>query len=355
MSDHMGRTRRPDIPAITSRLRSYGGGGGAGRSIRGVRGAGRGVALAVAAALTLSACGYSPTPLPEPTESAAPTAAGAPPAAPTCDNATQSYAPPETMPAPAAMPEGSTMARIQDRGRLIVGVSADSFLLGSRNPQSGVIEGFDIDIAKAIAKAILGDENKIQLRVITAADRIPVLEKGEVDIVARNMTMTCGRWEQIGFSAEYYHSGQKILVRQGSDITSLKHLIGKKVCAPNQTSSMDNLIRLAPHATPVGADNHTGCLVLFQRGDVDAITGDDTVLAGLAAQDPYAMVLDEEPFTAEPYGVGVNKDAKDLAAFINGVLEQMRADGRWSDAYNQWLAPHLGEGTGQPTPVYGRS
>ena len=308
----------------------------------------------LALALTLSGCGYAPTEVPEPVPTPTPTVA-APAAPPTCDDATTSYAPPATMPSPGAMPEGSTMREIQDRGRLIVGVSADSYLLGSRNPQSGQIEGFDIDIAHAVAEAIFGDPEQIQLRVITAGDRIPLLESGEIDIVVRNMTMTCGRWEQIGFSEEYYRSGQKILVRQGSDITGLDGLAGHRVCAADGTSSMDNLIRLAPEAEPVGARNPTGCLVLFQRGDVDAITGDDTVLAGLAAQDPYAVVLEEAAFSAEPYGVGVPKDDTDLAAFINGVLEQMRDDGRWQQSYDRWLAPYLGEGSGQPTPVYGRS
>jgi polar amino acid transport system substrate-binding protein len=315
----------------------------------------RAAAVAGAAVLLATACGYSPTPVPTPEPSAAVTSAPTPPPAPTCDNATQSYDPLSPMPAPGAMPEGSTMAEIQDRGRLIVGGSADSFLLASRNPQTGVIEGFDVDMAKAVAEAIFGDPDAVQLKVITAADRIPVLESGEVDIVVRNMTMTCARWEQIGFSAEYYRSGQKILVRQGSEITGLDTLAGQRVCAPNGTSSMDNLIRLAPDAEPVGASNHTGCLVLFQRGEVDAITGDDTVLAGLAAQDPYAVVLEGDAFTEEPYGIGVPADDTELAAFVNGVLEQMREDGRWQSAYDRWLAPTLGAGTGQPTPVYGRT
>lgn len=308
----------------------------------------------MALALVLSACGYAPTQVPEPVEPPAPTAA-APAEAPTCDDATTSYAPPTTMPTPGAMPRASTMKEIQDRGRLIVGVSADSYLLGSRNPQSGEIEGFDIDIARAIAEAIFGDPEQIQLRVITAGDRIPVLQSGEVDIVARNMTMTCARWEQIAFSEEYYHSGQKVLARQGSDITGIDSLAGLRVCAPLGTSSMDNLIRLAPDAEPVGARNHTGCLVLFQRGDVDAITGDDTVLAGLAAQDPYAVVVEGEAVSEEPYGIGVPREDIDLAAFINGVLAQMRADGRWQESYDRWLGPYLGAGSGQPTPVHGRS
>ena len=108
------------------------------------------------------------------------------------------------------------MAKIRERGRLIAGVSADTYLLGSRNPLNGRIEGFDIDMVKAVAKAIFGDENKYQLRVITAAQRIPALQEGEVDIVARNMTINCDRWKQIAFSSEYYRSGQKILVRKGA-------------------------------------------------------------------------------------------------------------------------------------------
>ena len=185
-------------------------------------------------------------------------------------------------------------------------MSADTYLLGSRNPFTGKIEGFDIDMVKAMAKAIVGDENAYELRVITAAQRIPALENGSVDIVARNMTITCDRWTQIGFSTEYYRAGQKILVRRGSKATTLADLAGQRVCAPNGTSSMTNLMKLQPKAIAVGADNHTGCLALFQNGEVDAITGDDTVLAGLAAQDPYAVVPDQKAFTAEPYGLGFN-------------------------------------------------
>lgn len=310
-------------------------------------------ALAATAVLAVSACAATPTAVPPRPESAAPTAA--PPAGPpTCNNATQSYAPGGPLPGPNALPAGSTMAAIKERGRLVVGVSADSYLLGSRNPSSGVIEGFDIDMADQVAKAIFGPDAKAQLRVITAADRIPLLENHEVDLVVRNMTMTCGRWEQIGFSAEYYRSGQKLMVRKGSGITDLNSLSGHRVCAPNATSSLTQIQQLAPDAIAVPFDSHTGCLVLFREGQVDAVTGDDTVLAGLAAQDPYAVVLAGEPFTQEPYGIGVPADQPDMARFINALLEQMRADGRWQASYDRWLRPTLGEGR-QPEPVYGRN
>jgi polar amino acid transport system substrate-binding protein len=300
----------------------------------------------------LSACGVADTPVPAP-PAPPEISGGSAPAAQTCTDYLQSYAPDAKD--PLGIPAGSTMATIKARGRLIAGVSADTYLLGARNPVTGTVEGFDIDLVKQITKAIFGDENKYQLRVITAADRIPVLQAHQVDVVVRNMSITCDRWTQIAFSAEYYESGQKILVRKGSDITGLDSLAGHKVCAPTGTSSMDNLIRLAPDAQPVGAANHTGCLVLLQQGQVDAITGDDTVLAGLAAQDPYAVVLDEDAFTTEPYGVGVPSDQVDMVRFINGVLERMHADGSWDKGYEHWLAPTLGKSPGQPTPQYGRT
>jgi len=247
------------------------------------------------------------------------------------------------------------LAKIRERGRLVAGVSADTYLLGSRNPLTGQIEGFDIDMVKAVAEAILGDKDLYQLKVITAAQRIPALEKGEVDIVARNMTITCDRWEQIAFSSEYYRSGQKILVRKGSKAKSISDLGGQKVCAPKGTSSMDNLIKTAPKAIPVAADNHTGCLALFQQGEVAAITGDDTVLAGLAAQDPYAVVPAQKAFTAEPYGLGFNKDDVDLVRFVNARLARMRTDGEWTRIYNRWLREALGPAPEPPTAVYGRT
>jgi polar amino acid transport system substrate-binding protein len=310
------------------------------------------LALATVALVTaLSACttfSDTPTPLPSASPTSQPTTSTSAARPTNCSNPLASYA-------PSAVAQGSTIAEIKKRGRLVAGVSADTYLLASRNPFTGEIEGFDIDMVKAVAQAILGDENLYQLKVITAAQRIPALETGEVDIVARNMTITCDRWEQIAFSSEYYRSGQKILVRKGSKANSIKDFGGQKVCAPKGTSSMDNLIKEAPKAIPVAADTHTGCLVLFQEGEVAAITGDDTVLAGLAAQDPYAVVPKQQAFTSEPYGLGFNKKDVDFVRLVNARLAQMRADGEWTRIYNRWLKEALGPAPQPPTAVYGRT
>ncbi len=317
-------------------------------------------AAALAGALLLAACGstgYAPTALPTATPSTTASGSGAATTAAACDNATQSYDP---LPALTGVPADAAVHAIRTRGYLRAGVSADSLLLGSRNPLTGQIEGFDIDVVHAIAKAIFNDETKVQLVVIQSGDRIPVLQRDpttketKVDVVVRNMTMTCSRWNDIAFSAEYYHSGLKVLVGKGSTVNSLTGLTGKKVCAPTGTSTMDAVLA-TPGVKAVGAATHTGCLVLFQQGQVDAIAGDDTVLAGLAAQDPYAFVPQISPLTAEPYGVGVPKDQVDLVRYINRVLDTWKADGQWKSSYDRWFAKDLGADAHPPASVYGRA
>jgi len=265
---------------------------------------------------------------------------------PDCGNPVASFA-------PDAKAAGGWVAEIKKRGRLIAGVSSDTLLLGARNPLNGQIEGFDIDMLKAVSQAIFNDPNKIEFRVITTAQRIPALQDGSVDIVARALTINCARWKQIDFSTEYYRAGQTVLVAKGSPVKAMTDLKGKKVCAPNGSTSMDKLKTFAG-LVPLASDTHTGCLVLFQEGKVDAITGDDTILAGLAAQDPYAFVVKAPVFTAEPYGLGISQKHPELVRFVNGVLAQIRTDGRWKKAYDTWLKAPLGPAPAPPAAVYGR-
>lgn len=338
------------------------------------RGAAMAAGTLVALAFVLAGCGYDETPLPE-----SDAAEAAPPAKPPCESVESDKA--SFDPAEYVLP-GPTVEAIRDgRGRpprLRVGVSADTFLMASANPEKGnQIEGFDIEIVKSIGEAIFGADFKlgrdVEYHVITAADRIPLLQENQLDMVVRNMTITCDRWDQVAFSQEYYHATQKVLVRADlaepvdtngdgdPDETRVPDLGELDVCAPNGSTSLANVADEADNAVP--ASNHTGCLVKLQNGEVDAITGDDTVLAGLAAQDPYAVVPEQQPVLGgeygEPYGVAVNADNDDLAAFVNQVLEDMRDDGSWQAAYNRWLARYLGgpddnEGATQPEPLYGR-
>lgn len=303
---------------------------------------------------------------------APPTTAVVAPTPPTCTaqqkalDATRSYAPQGALPAPDNLPAGSTIAAIRSRGKLIVGVSGDTLLFGARNSLTNQIEGFDIDMLKEVAKAIFGPdgESHITYKVIPYADRLPNLEagadKGGVDIVAHTMTINCDRWLRIAFSSEYFDAGQRVLVKTGSGFTSIGDLNTAKatVCAPEGSTNIDLLRRndgnLYGDLVVLAKPDVTDCLVAMQQGQADGATGDDTVLAGLAAQDPNTEVVGDK-FTSEPYGLGMAKDKVDFVRFVNGVIEAMRTDGRWKAIYSKWLLGVLSKTVIDPPPaVYGR-
>jgi polar amino acid transport system substrate-binding protein len=309
-------------------------------------------AIAGAAVLLVMVAGCTSAPPPKP--AAAPRATATPPAAAPVDTSCEprkSIRPTGPLPAPGKMPAGSYLAKIQKRGRLILGTSQDTLLFSSRNAFTGKLEGFDIDMGRQIAQAIFGDPDKIQIKVIAYDQRVPLAAAGAVDLVADTMTMNCARWKQVNFSTVYYDAGQKVLVSTDSTAKSILDLGGKKVCAAVGSTSLDNIAKVpvTPKPIPVGRPGFADCLVAFQQNQVDAISTDDTILAGLAAQDPYAKVVGSR-FTAEPYGMAMPKD-DDFTRFVNAVLEKNRQNGTWTATYKKWLG-RFGPAPAPPAPEY---
>jgi polar amino acid transport system substrate-binding protein len=315
------------------------------------------LAAAAAAALALAACGTAaagaaPAPsLGQAVAPAAPAVAAVPPA-PQDEVCTTAKGGDGLAATASVRPEGSfddlrTAARAQllspGKNKLVVGTSADVKLWGARNPTSGQLEGFDVSLARAIAQALVGNPNAIEFRVINYNQRLPALGaapiEGEkaaqpVDLVLHTMTINCARWKRIAFSTEYYHAGQKVIVRadnptyldrvrkhQEMQITDLPE--GAQICVPDGSTNQEKLAADYKQFKAVPVPEIGECLVKFQKGQVDAITGDDTVLAGFAAQDPYAKVVGAA-LTAEPYGIGVNRRSVALLMFVNAVLDQLR-------------------------------
>lgn len=276
-----------------------------------------------------------------------PSASAAAPAS--CDPRASLRAPGD-LPAPGQMPPGSAMANIVQRGRLVVGVDQNTYLFGFRDPFTGQLTGFDIDIAREITRALFGDPGRIQFKTISSADRIPAIQRGEVDLVVRTMTMTCERWEQVAFSTEYFTAGQRVLVTRDSSVTGMNDLGGKKVCATAGSTSIGTIAAAASRPVPVSVVDWTDCLVMLQQGQVAAVSTDDTILAGLAAQDPNTRMVGER-ITQEPYGVAMSKTAVDLVRFVNGVLERLRAEGTWRAIYQRWLSG-LGAAPAPPAARY---
>ncbi len=238
---------------------------------------------------------------------------------------------------PPQVTPGSFMATIRARGHLIAGVDQNTPHFGFLNPMDGQFEGFDIAMVHAIAKAIFGNPDKVVFKAISDAGRIPEIQSGAADIVAHTMTINCKRLQSVDFSSVYYDAGQRVLVLKNSPVKKLADLNGKKVCATATSTSIGNIKRLS-HAIPVPVTYWTDCLVLLQQGDVAAISTDDSILYGLAAQDPWTKVVGPR-FTSEPYGLAISKLHPDFVRFVNAVLQQMRTDGQWAADYARWIGP----------------
>jgi polar amino acid transport system substrate-binding protein len=260
---------------------------------------------------------------------------------------TASLRPSGSLPTPGNMPAGSYMSVIAKRGYLLAGVDQNTLLWGYLDPAKEQLAGFDIDMVRQIATALFGDATTqhLKLVVVPNSDRQTDVANGTVDLVAETMTITCDRQDgkdnnpPVDFSTEYYEAHQEILVPDGSPITSLATLAGRRVCAAKGSTSLTNLAREAPQAQVWAVKNQTDCLVMLQQGQVDAISTDDTILEGLAAQDPNLKILTSVKLSDEPYGMAISKSHPDFTRFVNGVLAQERADATWASIWTKWLAP----------------
>ncbi|OKJ41522.1 MULTISPECIES: glutamate ABC transporter substrate-binding protein [unclassified Streptomyces] len=270
---------------------------------------------------------------------------------------------------PPSGADGPNIARIKARGKLIAGVDQNSFRWGYRNPENRRLEGFDIDLVRAVAKNILGDPDAVVFRAIPTNQRVAVLENGKVDVVVRTMTINCERARQVSFSTAYFQTGQQVLAPKKSTITGYDtSLSGKRVCTAEGSTAFDALKKQSFGAVfedehdGTGADedrltvpNQLDCLVRLQLGEVDAVVTDNALAAGQAAQDPAVELKGDKPFTTEYYGVATKRGADDLVARVNQVLVGYRSGGAnspWTLSYRKWLEAGLPGLTAPPAPKY---
>jgi polar amino acid transport system substrate-binding protein len=244
----------------------------------------------------------------------------------------------------------AAVANIRTRGRLIVGLDIGSNLFSFRDPISGEIVGFDVDVAGEVARDIFGNPSQVEYRILSSAERITALQKGEVDAVVKTMTITCDRRRLVNFSTVYLDASQRILTPRDSPITKAADLSGKRVCVARGTTSLQRIREIAPPPLLVEVVNWADCLVTLQQRQVDAVSTDDSILAGLVSQDPYLHIVGPNMDT-QPYGIGVQLDNTGLVRFVNGTLERIRRDGTWNTLYRKWLTV-LGPAPAPPNPRY---
>lgn len=230
------------------------------------------------------------------------------------------------------------LAEAKKTDTIVWGVKADTRLFGLMNIKTGKIQGFDIDMAKAITKHILGKKGKAELVQVTSDTRVPMLKGGNVDAVIATMTITADRKKVLNFSQAYFNAGQSLLVKKGSKIKSVKDLTkGTKVIGVQGSNSVDNIKKAAPETTVLQLSDYAQAFTALKSGQADALTTDNGILYGMSEQDPNYVVVGGT-FTKEPYGIAMNKGQDNLTKAVNKAINQLRKNGTYAKLVKKWFS-----------------
>ena len=224
--------------------------------------------------------------------------------------------------------ESPEIKAIKDRGVLKVGVKVDVPKFGFKDPQTNKIDGLEIDIARAIAKKILGDPNKVELQGVTAKARGPLLDNGEIDLAIASFTITEERKKSYNFSEPYFTDHIGLMVKKNSGLKSLKDMDGKKIgVAQSATSQKD----LQAEADKLGVKvqflefaSHPEIKTAFDSGRIDVYGGDISILSGYL--DDTNTILDDR-YSPQRNGVGIKKSNTALTKVVNETVEEMQKNG----------------------------
>jgi putative glutamine transport system substrate-binding protein len=242
--------------------------------------------------------------------------------------------------APPPLAAADSVQTIKERGFLRAGVKYDSPPYGWLNPATSKPEGFDVDIARLLAAHILGAADKVQFTQVTTANRIPLLQQGDIDVVLATMTITAERRKQIDFSIPYFPSGDGVLVSATSSMAKPEDLKGKTVCFTSGSASEQFLVEaLKPYGFPIARkillNTYPECVQAIKVGRADYLFTDFGTLQGLAKEIAGVKVL---PFLmdTQDWGIGVSKARPELLEVVNAAIKETFASGRWLETYKKW-------------------
>lgn len=233
--------------------------------------------------------------------------------------------------------EAPEIQTIKERGVLKVGVKVDVPKFGFKDPQTNKIDGLEIDVARAIAKKILGDPNKIELQGVTAKARGPLLDNGEIDLAIASFTITEERKKSFNFSEPYFTDHIGLMVKKDSGLKSLKDMDGKKIgVAQSATAHQD----LQAEADKLGVKvqfmefgSHPEIKAAFDSGRIDVYGGDISILSGYL--DDSNVILDDR-YSPQHNGVGIKKTNVALTKFVNETIDEMQKNGELEKLIQKW-------------------
>ena len=213
-----------------------------------------------------------------------------------------------------------TFDRIEKAGKVVVGVKEDQPGLGYLDPITGERTGFDVDIARWVAATLGYGEDDIDFQAIPSANREQAIINGDIDYYVGTYSITDKRLDQISFAGPYFITGQGLLVAADSPITGVDDLAGKDVCSVTGSTSIQRIKDDHPEAKTSEFDTYSQCVEQLKSGQVDAVTTDEAILIGYAAQDPDNLKVVGKIFSEERFGIGVEKGDTAFVEYINSML-----------------------------------
>ena len=226
---------------------------------------------------------------------------------------------------------------IKDRGVLKVGVKVDVPKFGYKDPKTDKIDGFEIDLAKAIAGNILGDQNKVEFQSVTAKTRGPLIDSGEVDIVAATFTITDERKKSYNFSEPYFTDGVGLMVKKASGIKGLKDLNGKKIGVAQSATSKkaieEEADKLGVKVQFLEFATYPEIKSALDAGRVDCFSVDGAILLGYL--DDSTEILPDR-FSPQDYGIASKKGNDGLAEAVNHTISNMKESGELNKLITKW-------------------
>ncbi len=225
-------------------------------------------------------------------------------------------------------------------GKLVIGTKFDQPGLGLKKPD-GTMTGFDVDVAKYVAKELGYSEDQIEWKESPSGQRETLIQNGQVKYIVATYSITDKRKEKVDFAGPYLITGQSLLVAAGNtDITGPESLENnKRLCSVSGSTPAQRIKDKYPGVQLQQYDTYSACIEALKNGAIDAVTTDEVILAGYAAQTPGAFKIVGKPFSEERYGIGLKKDDVELRAKINDALEKMEKDGAWQAAFDKNLGP----------------
>ena len=238
-------------------------------------------------------------------------------------------------------PKAGAIERIKQADKIRIGVFSDKPPFGYVD-KDGKNQGFDVEIAKALTKDLLGDENKVEFVLVEAANRAEYLLSNKVDITLANFTVTPARQEVVDFAKPYMKVALGVVSKDGT-ITDVKQLEGKTLLVNKGTTADAYFTKNFPNVNLLKFEQNTETFEALRDGRGDALAPDNALLFAWAKENPGFVVGVKELGDIDFIAGAVRKEDKDLLAWLSAEMEKLSKDGVLNAAYEKTLKPIYGD------------